>query len=118
MIKKRQIYAGDYVRMKEEYIRQWDSEDPERLKSLRETIFIVVESCRCYNWKFGIGGGGMLLTLRPYLGPLLGQDIEISRGEESLELIDPAEVDVMIARCIEEDIDSITSHGELRRDNS
>jgi len=97
---RKQIYIGDYVRLKEEYVNQWKCEHPERLKCLRETIFIVIETCQCYSWRFGIGGGGMLLALKPFIGPLVDEDMVIGRGEESVELVDPAEVDALLNRVV------------------
>ncbi|HRR31238.1 MAG TPA: hypothetical protein P5557_08035 [Candidatus Sumerlaeia bacterium] len=105
MNRKRQIYIGDYVRFKDEYLSQWRTEKSARLAALRETIFIVVESCRCYNWLFGIGGSGMLLTLRPFLGPLLEEQNEISRGEDSLEIVPPALVNELMETRIESEMD-------------
>ncbi|MCX6999473.1 MAG: hypothetical protein NT106_04135 [Candidatus Sumerlaeota bacterium] len=104
---RKQIYIGDYVRLKEEYVNQWKCEHPERLKCLRETIFIVIETCRCYNWRFGIGGGGMLLALKPFIGPLVDGDMVIGRGEESVELVDPATVDALLRGSTEEELDTL-----------
>lgn len=104
---RKQIYIGDYVRLREEYVNQWKCEHPERLKCIRETIFIVIETCRCYNWRFGIGGGGMLLALKPFIGPLVDEDTIIGRGEESVELVDPAIVDALLRGSAEEELDTL-----------
>jgi len=104
---RRQIYVGDYVRLKEEYVNQWTCERPERLRFLRETIFIVTESRRCYSWSFGIGGGGMLLALKPFVGPLVEEDMIIGRGEESVELVDPAIVDSLMRSSTESELDTL-----------
>lgn len=105
MNQRRQIYIGDYVRFKDEYLAQWRCEKPERIAALRETIYIVVESCRCYNWRFGIGGGGMMHTLRPFLGPLAEDENEISRGDDSLEVVPPAMVNEMMECRAESEMD-------------
>lgn len=88
-MKRVHIYVGDYVRFKDSYLRAWASEKNNRIRKLRDTIFLVTESSRCYNWAYGIGGGGMLLTLKPFLGPLAEEDMILGRGESSLELVDP-----------------------------
>jgi len=106
---RKQIYIGDYVRLKEEYVNQWKCEHPERLKCLRETIFIVIETSRCYSWRFGTGGGGMLLALKPFIGPLVDEDMVIGRGEESVELVDPAIVDALLRCSTESELDTLTN---------
>jgi len=98
-MKQRQIYIGDYVRLSDAYLRGWTlSESSARIRALRDTIFLVTEVCRCYNWSYGIGGGGMLLTLKPFTGPLVDEDVWLGRGEESVELMDPAAVDQILTQ--------------------
>ena len=104
---RKQIYIGDYVRLKEEYVNQWKCEHPERLKCIRETIFIVIETCRCSSWRFEIGGGGILLALKPFIGPLVDEDMVIGRGEESVELVDLATVDALLRGSTEEELDTL-----------
>jgi len=88
-----QVYVGDYVRLRETYLKSWKTEKPSRVKDLRDTIYLVIESTRCYSWRYGILGGGMLLTLKPYLGPLAKKDDILGRGEESVEIVQPDVVD-------------------------
>jgi len=109
---QRQIYVGDYVRLNEIYLREWTCETPSRLRDLRNTIFLVIEACRCYNWSYGMGGGGMLLTLKPFAGPLSREDICLGRGEASVEILDSSSVDRIISEYLEEvqsgkDIDAL-----------
>jgi len=99
-MRERQIYVGDYVRMKDIYLKEWTCENPSRLRNLQDTIFLVTESCRCYSWSQGIGGGGMLLTLKPFAGPLAKEDISLGRGEASVDILDPAFVDQFVFQDI------------------
>lgn len=100
-MRRRHIYIGDYVRLTDEYLGEWSSERPERLLKLRETIFLVIESCRCYSWRYGMGGAGMIVTLKPFLGPLAGSDILLGRGDSSLEIMEPEEVDRVLSMYVE-----------------
>jgi|GEM_PF-549896 len=97
-MKRRPIYIGDYVCFTEDYLNAWKSERFSRLEELRNTVFIVTDSCRCYSWRYGIGGGGMLLTLKPFFGPLAKEDIFLGRGESSVSLVEPDVLDDMIKR--------------------
>lgn len=97
-MRRKQIYVGDYVRVNESYLLDWHTERNTRIRAIRDTIFIVTESCRCYSWAYGIGGGGMMLTLKPFLGPLVEDGIFLGRGESSLELVDPEFVNEALNR--------------------
>lgn len=88
-MRRKHIYVGDYVRLTESYLSEWNAERNSRIGELRDTIFIVTESRRCYSWDYGMGGGGMMLTLKPFLGPLVEESIFLGRGEPSVELVDP-----------------------------
>lgn len=97
-MRRKHIYVGDYVRLTESYLMEWVSERNSRIRALRDTIFLVTECCRCYNWDYGMGGGGMMLTLKPFLGPLADEDFFLGRGESSLELLDPEFVNEALNR--------------------
>ena len=96
MIKRKHVYVGDYVRLNGSYFQGWANEKPSRLRKMRDTIFRVVESRRCYSWSLGVGGGGMLLTLEPFIGPLAEENLRLGRGESSVEIVDPVEVDQLL----------------------
>jgi len=98
--KHKNIYVGDYVRLNEDYVRQWESEKSTRLRNLRETIFLVIDTCYCYASESG--GGGMLLTLKPFTGPLVEEGALLGRSEESVEALDPTYVDEVFSRYIEQ----------------
>jgi len=99
-MRRKHIYVGDYVRFSESYFLEWRSERNSRIGDLRDTICLVAESCRCYNWAYGMGGGGMMLTLKPFLGPLADENLFMSRGESSLELVDPELVNEALNRFL------------------
>ena len=101
-IKRDQIFVGDYVKLSHNYLQNWKSERPSRIRELRQTVFLVVETARCYSWRHGIYGGGMLLTLKPFLGPLAKTEILYGRGDSSVELIEPKYVDELMADFLEE----------------
>ena len=97
-MRRKHIYVGDYVRLTKSYLSGWNTERNSRMRRLRDTIFIVTESRRCYSWAYGIGGGGMMLTLKPFLGPLVDEGIFLGRGESSVELVDPEFVNESLKR--------------------
>jgi hypothetical protein len=94
--------VGDYVRLNENYIKDWKSEKLSRIHDLKDTIFLVVESHRCYCWDLGLGGGGMLLTLKPFFGPLVNENLYLGRADNSVEILDPSDVDDMMSRYLTE----------------
>ena len=98
MIKRKHVYVGDYVRLNDTYFQEWTNEKPSRLDKLRDTVFRVVETCRCYSWSLGVGGGGILLTLEPFYGPLTKENLRLGRGDSSVEIVDPVEVDQLLAQ--------------------
>jgi hypothetical protein len=110
-MRRKHIYVGDYVRFSESYLIEWNSERNSRIRDLRDTIFLVTESCRCYSWAYGVGGGGMMFTLKPFLGPLADENLFMGRGESSLELVDPEFVNEALNRCLslsdKNDLDSL-----------
>jgi hypothetical protein len=49
----------------------------------------------------------MLLALKPFIGPLADEDTVIGRGEESVDLVDPAIVDALLRGSTEEELDTL-----------
>lgn len=102
----RQIYVGDYVRLTGDYLKNWTTENPQRIEDIKNSLFLVVDSTRCYSWREGILGGGMLLTLKPCHGPLAKEDILFGRGEDSVEVVEPHEADKIMSISDLEDMDA------------
>lgn len=98
MRKRKTIYVGDYVRMNEHYLSQWKSEKHARLRNLRETIFLVIDTCSRCPTRFG--EGSMLLTLKPFTGPLAEESSLLGRSEESVDVLNPTYVDEVFSRYL------------------
>ena len=101
-MKNSQIYVGDFVKLDSEYFREWKCDSESRLRDLRKTVFMVVDSGHCYSWRYGMRGGGEILTLKPVVGPLAETGLMYGRADNAVKKVDPSTVDRFLSEQAEQ----------------